>query len=197
MSFITLARFISVIGHPFVLMPAAVYASALVRPVPAPARWAAWLATLWVALALALFSRARVRAGRWGDLDASTPAARRQLNGVALALLWGTGVVLHWLDQPLPVLAGPALGGVLVLLALGLGRWQHMSLHAAFAVFSAALLWSHPLLLGSALGLAAAVMVSRVVLARHTPFEVATGALAGALVGAAFHAVPGQAALTV
>lgn len=186
---LALARFISRVGHPFVLMPAAVYASASLHRLAAPDERLAFGATLLVVLVLGLFSLAQVRAGRWRDLDASTPSARRELNGLALVLLWGVTGGLWALALPLPVLAGPALGGVLVMVALGLSPWQHMSLHAAFALYAAALVWPQPQAWASGVLLALTLLWSRWVLGRHTPVELATGALAGALAGGVFHLV--------
>ena len=68
---------------------------------------------------------------------ASSTCCWRPLLGGAAGLLWAAG-------QPLPVALGPLASALLVLLAHLLRRWLKVSLHAAFAVFAAALVWPHP-----------------------------------------------------
>jgi membrane-associated phospholipid phosphatase len=133
-----------------------------------------------------LYSLWQVRAGRWAHVDASQPRERHQLNQFLAALLGGAAVLLWAAGQPPPVVLGPLLAAGLVLLAHGLRRWLKVSLHAAFAVFAAALVWPHPgLTLGLAL-LAVGVAWSRLALRRHTWAEVLLGLLFGAAGGLAF-----------
>jgi membrane-associated phospholipid phosphatase len=86
------------------------------------------------------------------------------------------------------VVAGPLLAALLVLLTHVLRRWLKVSLHAAFALFAAALVWPNlPGTLAVA-ALALGVAWSRLVLRRHTLPEVLTGLLLGAAFGAALRA---------
>jgi membrane-associated phospholipid phosphatase len=78
------------------------------------------------------------------------------------------------------------LAGAVVVLASLLRRWLKLSLHAAFAVLAAALLWPAVLATLGVLALAAGVGWSRLVLQRHTRQEVVAGLLAGAAAGVAF-----------
>lgn len=82
---------------------------------------------------------------------------------------------------------GLALSGAVVVFASLLRHWLKLSLHAAFAVFAAALLWPSlvPVLL--ALALVAGVAWSRLVLRRHSCQEVLVGLLTGAAAGVGFH----------
>jgi membrane-associated phospholipid phosphatase len=73
-----------------------------------------------------------------------------------------------------------------VVFAQLLRRWLKVSLHAAFAMFSAALVWQSPAVFALSLGLAVAVGWSRCELHRHTPREVLVGLLAGAAAGLGF-----------
>ena len=62
-------------------------------------------------------------------------------------------------------------------------RWLKVSLHAAFAVFAAALVWPGVASVSLMLALAAGVAWSRLVLQRHTLAEVVVGLLLGSASG--------------
>jgi membrane-associated phospholipid phosphatase len=78
-----------------------------------------------------------------------------------------------WLGgQSRSVVAGLASSALLVLVAHAARRWLKISLHVAFAVFSAVLLWPRIGAVAALLILAVAVAWSRLVLGRHTRREV-------------------------
>lgn len=185
------ARALSVVGHPALLMPGAVVLSTVSRQAPAGTVLAATAATAFVALAVIGYSVLQVRAGRWSHVDASVPHERGQLNLFLAGLLFATAAALGWLGQPPSLAAGLAAGGLLVVLAHALQRWLKMSLHVAFAVFAAALLWPDIAALGAVLLLAAGVTWSRLTLRRHTPLDVAIGGLAGGAAGLGFQWLAG------
>ena len=138
-----------------------------------------------VALIVGLVSLWQVRSGRWAHVDASHPRERSQLNLLLAGLLYAAAALLWVLGQPPAVIGGPLLAALLVLLTHALRRWLKVSLHAAFALFAAALVWPHvpgALAIGA---LALGVAWSRLVLGRHTRAEVLTGLLLGAAFGAA------------
>ncbi len=140
-----------------------------------------------MAVIVGLYSLWQVRAGHWVHVDASQPRERHQLN-LFLAGLLGAAAVLLWaMGQSPAVASGPLLAALLVLLTHALRRRLKVSLHAAFALFAAAMVWPHAL--GTlAIGLLAiGVAWSRLVLRRHTLAEVLVGLLLGAACGAALH----------
>ncbi|MDZ7875417.1 MAG: hypothetical protein U5N27_21400 [Rhizobium sp.] len=174
---------LSVLGHPALLMPAAMAASASSAGLPPPWLRAALATAVVVTLIVGLYSLRQVRTGRWTHVDASQPHERSQLN-LFLALLLCCAAALLWaLGQPAAVAAGPVVIALPVLVAQLLRRWLKVSLHAAFALFAAALVWPHAALTLGAVGLAAGVAWSRLVLRRHTLAEVALGLLLGAAFG--------------
>lgn len=180
------ARALSIVGHPALLMPVAVAVAASGPGTPPQLLPVALGTALAVAVLVGLYSLRQVHAGRWSHVDASQPRERHQLNQFLAALLGGAAVLLWAAGQATPVVLGPLLAAGLVLLAHGLRRRLKVSLHAAFAVFAAALVWPH---LGLTLGLgllAAGVAWSRLVLQRHTRAEVLLGLLFGAAGGAVF-----------
>ena len=185
MSLIATARALSIVGHPAVLMPVAVAAAASGPGAPPQLLRVALGTAVAVAVIVGLYSLWQVHRGRWAHVDASHPAERNQLNLVLAGLLCAAAGLLWALGQPPAVAAGPLLAALLVLLTHALRRWLKVSLHAAFALFAAALVW--PYLPGTlAIGaLALGVAWSRLVLRRHTLAEVLTGLLFGAAFGAA------------
>ena len=185
MSLIATARALSIVGHPAVLMPVAVAAAASGPGAPPQLMRVALSTAVVVAVIVGLYSLWQVRRGHWAHVDASHPAERSQLNLVLAGLLCAAAGLLWALGQPPAVAAGPLLAALLVLLTHALRRWLKVSLHAAFALFAAALVWPHlpgTLAIGA---LALGVAWSRLVLRRHTLAEVLTGLWLGAAFGAA------------
>jgi membrane-associated phospholipid phosphatase len=185
MSLIAAARALSIVGHPALLMPLAVAAGASGPDAPPQLMRVALSTAVVVAVIVGLYSLWQVRRGHWAHVDASHPAERSQLNLVLAGLLCAAAALLWALGQPPAVGAGPLLAALLVLLTHALRRWLKVSLHAAFALFAAALVWPHmpgALVVGL---LALGVAWSRLVLRRHTLAEVLTGLLFGAAFGAA------------
>jgi hypothetical protein len=181
-----LARALSVLGHPALLMPLAASANAANRSGSAGLVFTVGAVSVALALVVMLFSAWQVRAGRWHHVDASVPQERRSLNLLLCGLLFGGAALLLALGAAPEVALGLGLGGVLVLLALLLQRWLKLSLHVAFASYAALLAWPAWGWMLAGLGLAAAVAWSRLVLGRHRPPDLWAGALAGVLVGAVF-----------
>ena len=180
------ARALSVVGHPALLMPAAVAGSATANGAPPQVLRIGLAASVAIAACVIAYSLVQVRAGRWAHVDASVPHERSQLNFVLCLLLFGVAGGLWWSGQPPMLALGLGLGGAMVVCALLLRRWLKLSLHTAFAVFAAALLWPNTLAAAGVLLLAAAVSWSRLALCRHTGLEVVAGLLAGAVAGSVF-----------
>jgi hypothetical protein len=182
------ARVLSVIGHPGLLVPAAVAVAASGTDAPPQLLPAALATALLVTVIVGLYSLWQVRAGRWAHIDASHPRERHQLNLFLAASLGGASLLLWALGQPLQVALGPLVAGLLVALTHLLRHWLKVSLHAAFAVFAVTLVWPHPVLTPALALLAWGVAWSRLVLRRHTLPEVLLGLALGAAPGAAFRA---------
>jgi len=182
---ILVARVVSVLGHPVVVIPAAVALLTAHRSTASAALIVSVVCG--VGGVILAFSVWQVRSGQWRHVDASAPAERRSLNMfLAMVLVVGSAVALYQLNEPRLAL-GLFLSGLLILVVMSLSAWGKISLHAAFAAFAALLLW--PLGVGyqaSACVATAAVCWSRVALLRHTVPEVFGGALLGGLFGACF-----------
>lgn len=187
MSRTLVARALSVVGHPALLMPASIAAAAHMADAPPPLLRLAVGAAVVVALIVGLFSLWQVHTGHWRHVDASLPGERRQLTRLLAALLCAVAALAWASGQAPPVATGPLLVALPVLAAHALRARMKLSLHAAYAAFAAPLLWPQLLGVGAAATLALGVAWSRLVLRRHTRAEVWTGLLLGAAAGALLH----------
>jgi hypothetical protein len=134
-----------------------------------------------------VFSLWQVRRGHWQHIDASARSERSSLNiFLAAVLLLGAAIGFHQLtDLGLPL--GLLLSGVLIVVVMLGSPWVKLSLHASFATFAVSLLWPLKLWhIALASVAAAGICWSRVMLARHTIFEVVAGGLLGGFLGACF-----------
>lgn len=118
------------------------------------------------------------------------PAERRQLNTFLLVALSGASVALALVGQPWQLVLGLALPAAIIAVALALSSVLKLSLHSAFAVFAAFLLWPNAAAVGLLILLAIAIAWSRLVLHRHTVTEVMVGLFVGAIAGGCLIAVP-------
>lgn len=180
-----LARALSILGHPMLLLPvAALLAMAAGGQRDALPR---------TALAFALFAGVamgwswwKVRSKAWGHIDASARHERHSLNRTLLLTLVA-GAALAWFAGMAMLANAMAVASLVLLAALLTARWCTLSLHVAFAVFAAALLWTiAPWASLPGLVFAAALAWSRLHLSRHQPRDIVAGALAGAFAGMLF-----------
>jgi hypothetical protein len=176
----TLARWVSIAGHPFVM----VVVLALEAGGGAP-RGRGLVLIIASIFPIAWLMRRQTRSGRWQNADASRRSERPFLYVVALATLALFGAIAWWTtDTRLERGFGGAIG--LVLASAIVTRWLKTSLHMAFASFTATIL----LLTGSSFGWIVLLFMpivawSRLRLSRHQPAELVVGAILGAASGAA------------
>ena len=186
MTRVAVARAVSIVGHPVVvvLVAALIAASTQGASLQQLKLIGGALGTL--GLIVLGFSWLQVRAGRWSHVDASVRHERNSLN-VFLAVLCLLSAVLLWFTHRLSMSIALALSGAMVLAALLLAKWVKVSLHVAFAAFATALLWPITLaVVGGAL-VTAAVTWSRLVLRRHGAADVMAGLLLGVAAGGGYH----------
>lgn len=178
----SVARAVSIAGHPAVLMPAA----ALIAS-PGHMGPAALAVSLACACAVLGYSLYKAHRGDWVHIDASAPAERAQLNSrVGIGLLAVAGAL--WLTElhigfPLVV----ALSGLIVTVGHLFRGAAKISLHVAFAVFAAFLVWPNHIATGALALAAAGVAWSRITLRRHVAADIILGMFAGAAAGLVLH----------
>jgi membrane-associated phospholipid phosphatase len=183
----TVARAVSIVGHPVVLVLVAALISASTRGASLQQMRLIGGALVTFAVVVLAFSWFQVRTGRWSHIDASVGTERKSLN-VFLALLLLLSAGLLWFLTRRPSLSiALALSGALIVAALLVARWVKVSLHAAFAAFATTLLWPNEPAVVAGVLITAAVVWSRLVLSRHVITDVVVGLLLGAAAGGAYH----------
>ncbi len=184
---LNIARWISVIGHPFLLMPLLTGLIAYRLLPPRQAIIAEAVALGVVIIPAAIFTFLKVRKGMWNNLDVSDQNHRSQFYGMLIALL-GVLTIISWVAAvPRSIALGTTAILVLVCIAFGLNKTIKVSLHTGFSIFVACVLFlMQPMFALFALMLAVAVAWSRIVLGRHTAREVLFGGILGLVVGGVF-----------
>lgn len=184
---VVIARVISIVAHPVVLMFFAALVAADARGAP-PARLGP-LAAVMAALAAIVvgFTWWQVRAGRWTHVDASARSERPALNFFLIGLLLVCAAAARLLPGAGPFAAALAAAAALIAAGLLLGRWVKMSLHASFAAFATVLVWPVVPAVCAGIVVTAAVAWSRRVLGRHVVADLVAGLLLGAAAGAGYH----------
>lgn len=178
-----IARWVSRLGHPF-LLPLVALLVVTLQVVPTREALAiVALTAVTITIPVLLFTRRQVQQQRWSDYDVSVRQDRYRLYPLILALC-GISALSFWLlDAPAFMLRGILAGGALAFVAMLINLVLKISLHAALATLCALVI----LALIPWLGLAACVFAalvgwSRVALRRHTAVEVISGALLGGIV---------------
>jgi membrane-associated phospholipid phosphatase len=181
---VRLARWLSILGHPFVTAPLTV--GILASRIGSPGQAAQILVVFLIVAVLpgTILMVYKVRRGAWENVDASKVSERPILFVVAIL---STLVLLGWFTaiRPQPMFVRAILGFLaMTVVCAAATRWVKVSLHVACAAFAATTL----ILLGSVAGWVLALLVpalawSRCALGRHTPLEPAFGALSGIAAG--------------
>lgn len=185
-SHVTIARWLSIVFHPFVMVAVMVGVAAATRQTARDAVRTVGTVVLFTIAPLGVLMWRQVRRGKWENVDASNRAERPVLYvvlGVALAAL------LTYLTLSRPqsfMLRGVAATlGMMAACAIAT-RWVKVSLHMAFATMTATALALTQSPIGYTLLLALPALVwSRLTLRRHTSIEVVLGAVIGACTGVA------------
>lgn len=177
-------RILSIALHPFVLLPVSiVWASS---EMPARSRAAVLAAFVGVALAISIFVAREMKRGAVTDVDVSVARDRPRMYAVSIVSLLASGAVLALTGGPPAAVRCTLVAGVMLLVASIANTKIKVSLHAAFAVFAAAVVVHAGPVAWITMG-AAALLVgwARVAYGRHNRAEVACGYVLGGLGGLA------------
>jgi membrane-associated phospholipid phosphatase len=185
---VTLARWLSIVFHPFVMVGVMVGAAAAGRQTGGEAVRSVGTVVLFTVVPLAVLMWRQVQRGKWENVDASNQDERPILyiaGGVAVVAL--LGYLLLFRPQSFMVRGVAATFGMMAVCG-AITRWIKVSLHLAFAALAATVLALMRAPMGYVL-LAAlpAIVWSRIALRRHTPLEVTIGAVIGIATAAAIH----------
>ena len=181
---VTIARIISVIGHPFVLLSLTALIVALHRTHLLRALTIGGVTVLSTVTPLFFIIRRKVSAGKWSDHDVSDASERRSFYPIAITINTLSTLIFYLLGFPHGLIVGMLISLVILLAAMLINRWSKISLHQIFAVYFAVSLFAVSYWSGAGfLLIAAAVGWSRIELERHTFGQVLSGALLGAVAG--------------
>ena len=177
----TIARWLSIVFHPFVMVGVMVGAAAAARQTVGEAARSVGTVVLFTIVPLGVLMWRQVHRGKWENADASNRADRPVLYvvlGVALTALLAYLTLFG--PQSFMVRGVVATLGMMGVCAIAT-RWIKVSLHMAFATLAAtALVLTHSPM-GYALLVALPALVwSRLTLGRHTPAELILGTVIGA-----------------
>lgn len=180
-----LARTISIVGHPMVLVPVAI--AIALRGRVGMGQGAAILGAVFGAMVIVgVYLVHGVRTGRLSHIDVSRREERGTFYFVAMGAMAAATAVLHFTAAPRGAVFGVACAFVLLAVASVVNRWIKASLHVAFAIVAAGIVGiGAPIPFALLLFISAAVAWSRLELDRHTRAEVVVGAVLGALASVA------------
>lgn len=181
----TVARWVSILGHPFVFVMLLVAVSTL----QAQGAWAALRAVIIVCVVtlipVGLFMINRVRSGKWGTVDASSRSERPALYALAACLIGALCLLALRTSGMGHIAKGASSILVLLLISYLMNRWIKASLHMAFCAFTGVVGFR----IDPAFGIAVLTYLpllawARLAMNRHTVREVVAGTGIGAVVGA-------------
>ncbi|MCC5613290.1 phosphatase PAP2 family protein [Nostoc sp. CHAB 5834] len=187
---ISTAKAISILGHPlFTITLFALLVTFLQLPI-SNAMIISALLLGGVVLPISWYNYRNVKRGQFTNFDVSDQRQRAQFYPVlvgAIALLTGLLFATH---QPRPFCYGTACALLLVISSYGVNRYIKASLHTSLSLFLTWALFSISQPMGLLMGIFSLFIGgSRLVLGRHTLWEVLVGALLGLIAGAALYSV--------
>lgn len=168
-----LARYLSVVGHPFIVVPASLGAVSVLRG--GDAGGAARVGALFLAVSLGIVWG--IRTGRFNDFDVSE---RQRRPGFYVLVTGATLALAAWLHDEPDALHACAVASVVLAACGAINRWTKASLHTAFALYAVGLWLAWSIGAGLvALAIAAWIAWSRARLGRHSWNEILIGAAVG------------------
>ncbi|MBX3234263.1 MAG: hypothetical protein KIT84_04200 [Labilithrix sp.] len=177
-------RAISIAGHPFILTPLAVTIATSTQAAQARALILGLVAAAMIAVAFHVVRRHR--RGEVSDIDVSTREQRSGVFRVAIGSLVATIAILLATGASPAALRGATVATALFAACALVNRRLKASLHAAFAMLAAGIVWPVSHAGGVAFALAACVIGwGRVAYRRHTTSEVLAGLALGAIAAVA------------
>jgi membrane-associated phospholipid phosphatase len=179
-----IAKIISVIGHPFVLLALTILMVAASGESPARAAAIGAIAILATVFPMLFVIRRKVKSGKWSDHDVSDARERRNFYPLMIAILGFSLALFYLLGFPRPLLVGMLISLAILTAAMMINHWSKISLHLTFAIyFAVSLLAVNYWMSGGLLVLTVAVAWSRIKLGRHNAAQVLSGAALGAIAG--------------
>lgn len=179
-----IARWISIVGHPFTFVVLLVATSSWKIHGLAQALRTTGIVVGAMLVPLGLFIWNRYSLGHWETVDASAPADRPALYTAAFVLLIPVGIYFILRDRTTEMVRGLATVALLFGILAGLNRWIKLSVHLTLATFATLIITRLTPVFGVLLLLFLPLLAwSRLTLSRHAPAEVAGGFGLGLVLG--------------
>lgn len=174
----TVGRWLSIVGHPFILVPLAIVFATRSSEARGPV-----LTLVAISMVLiAVFVVRQLRRGAVTDVDVSTREHRPGFYALAIGTSVVSTVILYAMRQPLVAVRGAGVSAALLVVSAIANTKLKVSLHTAFALMAAGIAYNAGLAYGGAFLVAAlAVAWARVAYGRHTRPEVIGGGALGIL----------------
>src|SRR5687768_1241778 len=118
----SIGRFLSIVGHPFILLPLAVGYVVSRRLSMEQALHTMGVLLAWFLL-FGTYVVIQVRRGVWTDVDVSSHEHRPHMYMLAVPLAVASVLVLWWRGYPTPVLIGMGSAAAMLAVASILNRW--------------------------------------------------------------------------
>lgn len=180
------ARAVSIILHPFIVIPLAIALVALRSMPPQRAIVFASIVTATTILPIIVLIIRQMRRGAWTNFDVSVRRDRPLLFVVSLVLTAALAAVEHFLGVSPGIVQGTIASSLLIALAALINVRLKLSLHCAFTAFFATSFMTLDRTAATFLLLALPILGwSRVTLRRHSLGEVVAGSVLGGIVGVA------------
>lgn len=171
-----IARWISILGHPFTFVVLLVATASWKMHGGAHALRTTSIVVAGMLMPLGLFIWNRYSLGHWETVDASAPADRPALYTAAFLLLIPVGAYFILRERATEMVRGLAAVAILIGILAGLNRWIKLSVHVTIATFAAVIIARLAPLFGFALLIFLPFLGwSRLMLSRHRFAEVAGG----------------------
>ncbi len=179
------ARIVSIVGHPFVLVPLAIV---FATRDAARSRGPVLAAVLGTMAILAVYVVRKWRRGELTDVDVSTREQRPRVFFIGIAASGAACLAMIATKQSASVIRGTAIACLVLVAMFFVNRFLlKASLHSAFAAIAAGIVWRASPLLSIAFAVVAVIVAwSRVRYGRHTASEVTAGLAIGAVAALGF-----------
>jgi hypothetical protein len=175
-----IARWISIVGHPFTFVVLLVGTASWTLHGGNHAFRTTGIVVAGMLVPLGLFIWNRYSLGHWETVDASAPANRPALYTAAFLLLIPIGTYFIFRERGTEMVRGFASVAILIGILAGLNRWIKLSVHLTIGTFAAVIIIRLTLPFGLALLFFLPFLGwSRLMLSRHSPAEVAGGFVLG------------------
>lgn len=177
------AQIISIVGHPFITIPAFILIALLGNEITTSKLLVALLLIGGLFVPISIIIYYKTKKGTYSNLDVSDRLQRKSLFLYAIPLLAAVTTILYLTGQPRQLCLALLFALILVIISQVVNLYIKSSLHVSLNIYLSFLIITQNITAGLiALLLTGIIGWSRIKLERHTPKEVFWGILVGSTV---------------